>query len=160
MTIGLFGSCGDTTWRNRFMNYYDSEGISYYNPQVSDWKPEYADLEAYHLFNDEIILFPVTSETYGLGSLSEVGFSILNAIRKGKNSAIITMIDMHLDSNLMNEDLRTESMRARKLVSSHLSKLSIPTLYIVETIEEMLELSIKLYSELSAQKNRVGKLKC
>jgi hypothetical protein len=40
---------------------------------------------------------------------------------------------------------RKESLRARALVGEHLRKLRLGNLYVVETIEEMLEVSITLY---------------
>ena len=58
--IGLFGTCGNSTWRNKFMEIYDKKNIIYYNPQVDDWKPEDAVIEAERLANDQIILFPIT----------------------------------------------------------------------------------------------------
>ena len=73
MTIGLFGTCGNSKWRDSFIKDYEKEGIDYYNPQVDNWKPEDAKVEAEHLANDKIILFPVTRETSGLGSLVTVG---------------------------------------------------------------------------------------
>lgn len=59
-TIGLFGTCGGSKWRDQFMVKYDNLKINYFNPQVDDWNATFADIEADHLVNDEIILFPVT----------------------------------------------------------------------------------------------------
>ena len=36
---------------------------------------------AEHLADDEIVLFPITKDTYAMGSLSEVGFSFLQAVK-------------------------------------------------------------------------------
>lgn len=41
--IGLFGTCGGSIWRDKFMDKYDDENLTgepilYYNPQVEDWK--------------------------------------------------------------------------------------------------------------------------
>jgi hypothetical protein len=102
-------------------------------------------VEAEHLANDEIILFPVTSETYGTGSLTEVGFSILQAIRLDDRRDFVIMIEMRLDDALDNADTRKESLRARALVLQHLKKLRLKNLYVVETLEDMLEVSLQLY---------------
>lgn len=93
LCIGLFGTCGKSTWRVPFMTRYTELGIPYFNPQVEDWKPEDAVIEAEHLADDDVILFPVTSETYATGSLAETGFSILNAVRLDDRRDFIILIE-------------------------------------------------------------------
>lgn len=143
--VGLFGTCGGSTWRNSFMKKYEELGIPYYNPQVENWKPEDAVEEAEHLANDEVILCPVTGETYAAGSLSEVGFSILNAIRLDSRRDFVVMIETELNPSLNNEVARKESLRSRALVIQHLKKLRLKNVYVVDTLQEMLEVSIELY---------------
>ncbi len=55
------------------------------------------------------------------------------------------MIQQNLIEELDNEIARKESLRARALVSEHLRKLSLNNLYVVDSLDEMLEISIKLY---------------
>lgn len=153
LTIGLFGTCGDSTWRNNFIEKYTEIGINYFNPQVEDWKPEFAEIEAEHLANDKIILFPITSETYGMGSLSEVGFSILNAIKLDDRRSFVILIDNTLDEYLDNKDLIKESLRARALVKQHLKKLNLANIYIVENLDEMLNVSLVLYNSEKAKQS-------
>ena len=145
ITIGLFGTCGDSQWRDAFMAQYRDLGISYFNPQVENWNTSCAEEEARHLVEDQIILFPVTNETYGLGSLSEVGFSILQAIKLDDRREFVIMIEHGLSDSLIDQGLRKESSRARTLVKQHLKKLRLPNLYMVDTLEEMLEVSLQLY---------------
>jgi hypothetical protein len=145
LCIGLFGTCGGSKWRDPFMKAYDERGFVYYNPQVDNWEPWMAKEEAEHLAEDAIILFPVTSETYGLGSLAETGYSILQALRLDRRREFIAMIDDHLDDTLTDEALRKESMRGRKLITSHLAKINMSNVHVVMSLESMLELSIKLY---------------
>jgi hypothetical protein len=121
-------------------------GVNYFDPNRADWKPEDAEDEAKHLADDDIILFPVTSETYGTGSLSEVGFSILQAIRLDDRRDFVILISQTLDDTLDNPTARKESLRARALVKQHLRKLRLKNVYIVDTLEEMSELSIDLYA--------------
>jgi len=156
ITIGLFGTCGDSNWRKKFIETYDRINISYFNPQVSNWNPELAEIEAQHLATDEIILFPITSETYGLGSLSECGFSILNAIKLEDRRNLIILIDSKLDSKLKDEKLIKESLRARALVKQHLKKLDLPNVYLVNTLNKMLEVSLILYQS-EYDKNTIKK---
>ena len=145
LTVGLFGTCGGSKWRDAFMKKYQELGISFFNPQVDDWKPEDAEIEAEHLAEDKVILFPVTGETYGTGSLAEVGFSILNAIKLDDRRSFVVIIERELASELNDPIARKESQRARALVFQHLRKLRLSNLYLVETLEEMLEISVQLY---------------
>lgn len=68
LAIGMFGTCGGSTWREKFIEKYEEQGMNYFNPQVENWTPECAVDEARHLAEDKIILFPVTqdAETPGL----------------------------------------------------------------------------------------------
>ncbi|MDR0859833.1 MAG: nucleoside 2-deoxyribosyltransferase domain-containing protein [Candidatus Peribacteria bacterium] len=145
--IGLFGTCGGSTWREGFMEKYRAFGIDYFNPQVDDWTPECAVFEAEHLASDQIILFPITDETYGMGSLSESGYSILNAISLDDRRDFVILISPTVKKELQEENpaLFKESTRARALVKQHLKKLNFSNLYVVETLEEMLEVSIALW---------------
>ena len=143
--IGLFGTCGKSSWRSRFIERYNQEGIQFFNPQVDDWKPEDATIEAEHLANDQVVLFPITGETYGTGSLAETGFSVLNAIRLEDRRDFVIMIEQELDDSLEDAVARKESLRARALVKAHLKKLRLSNLYVVNTLEEMLEVSVTLY---------------
>ncbi len=141
----MFGTCGKSRWREPFVERYQKESIEFFNPQVADWKPEDAVKEAEHLANDEVILFPVTSETYATGSLSEVGFSILQAIRLDDRRDFVVMIEQKLNDDLDNPIARKESLRARALVLQHLKKLRLKNVYVVSSLEEMLEISIQLF---------------
>ncbi len=153
-TIGLFGTCGNSTWRNEFIIEYKKINILYYNPQVENWTPEDAKIEAEHLANDEIILFPITSETYAFGSLSEVGFSILQAIKLDDRREFVILIDDFLDESLQeNKVAAKDSLRSRALVKQHLKKLRLSNLYLVDSMEEMLKTSIELYSAAQIRKN-------
>ncbi len=144
--IGLFGTCGESKWRDKFIEKYKQLNIEFFNPNVPDWKPENAVIEAEHLAGDDIILFPVTNETYGFGSLSEIGFAALNAI-KSKNRTFVVYIDKDINQNLIDNNslAAKESLRARALVRSHLTKLNFENLYNVDSLNDMLDISVKLY---------------
>jgi len=147
LCIGLFGTCGGSSWRTAFIEAYQKLGIEHYNPQVEDWRPELAQIEAEHLLNDEIILFPVTDETYGTGSLAETGFSILQTVNSSENRSVVILIhkDVKEELKIANPALAKESMRSRALVNAHLSKIKKNNVYIVDTLEDMLNVSLKLY---------------
>jgi len=145
----MFGTCGGSTWREPMIEKFKEQGIDYFNPQVSNWTPDCAIAEADHLAEDAIILFPVTGETTGVGSLSEVGFSILNAIRLDNQRDFVIMIEPDL-TDALKETIppaqAKESIRARALVNKHLEKLRLSNLYIVSSFDEMYEVSVSLYN--------------
>lgn len=149
ITIGLFGTCGGSTWRDKFMHDYDQQHISYFNPQVADWTPEMADIEAEHLVNDEIILFPVTGETAGMGSLAETGFSMFQAMKTNMNRYFVFMVDAECDPEKVTDAvLAKESRRARALVRAHLRKNPHPNVFVCENLEQMLTISLHLRDSL------------
>ena len=141
--VGLFGTCGGSTWRNRFMARYDELGIEYYNPVVEDWDESCAKEEAEHLISDRLILFPVLGETYGFRSLGETGFSIAQAILLKKQT--IVLVDEKVSEDWGgNPELIKESNKARALVRAHLFKVKHPNVFVVDTLEEMLLKSIEI----------------
>ena len=139
-------------WRDAFMKSYDEKGFYYFNPQKDDWKPEDAQAEADHLKNDDIILFPVTGETYGTGSLAEVGFSIQQAIAQNRDARIVVMIEDELSDELDDPVARKESQRSRKLVKAHLDKVDSKRVFVVDDLEQMLEISEDIYRVVEAEK--------
>lgn len=156
LCIGLFGTCGNSTWREDFIKQYKDttslhttslRNIKYYNPEVPDWNPECAKEEASHLANDSIIVFPVLNETYAFGSLTEIGFSVLQALRLDDRRDLVVLIEDHLTEELMKDkEMAKESLKGRALVYEHLKKLALPNVYLVDTLDEMCEVSIALYA--------------
>lgn len=131
--------------------------IDFFNPQVENWNPACAQKEAEHLAEDSIILFPITDETYAAGSLSETGFSILQALSLDDRRDIIVYIAPDLKDELKWEDakakaenkllpLAIDSLRNRALVIQHLKKLRFSNVYLADSLQEVLDLSIKLYN--------------
>ena len=162
ITIGLFGTCGNSKWRDPFMKMYESKGIKYFNPVKGNWQAEDAQIEADHLANDDIILFPVTDETYGMGSLGEVGFSILQAIKLDASREVIVMIDqnVNIDENQMtspelisHQELKRESIKMRALINAHLNKIKYHNVYLVDSLDNMLGASLILYTALNLKRN-------
>jgi len=146
-TIGLFGTCGGSKWRNSFIEEYEKRGISYFNPQVDNWHPGLIEIENRHLREDEIILFPVTSETPGQGSLGETGYSIAAALRSNRLRYFIFMIEDECNDPTASPSQIADSNRSRKLVKSKLrdEARGCFNVFLVDTIEEMLHISISLH---------------
>ncbi len=142
--IGLFGTCGGSKWRDAFIAAYTERGINYFNPQVEDWTPECVAVEADHLVNDKIVLFPVTEETFGNGSLAEIGFSILQFANTDRS--LIIMVPATASEALKESDpiAYKDNSRVRALVRAHLTKVTYPNIHVVDSLEEMLDLSLLL----------------
>lgn len=150
LIVGLFGTCGSSRWRDEFIRRYDELGIPFFNPQVEHWTSELAEIEAQHLANDQLLLFPVTSETYGTGSLAEVGFSILSSLRWNADRRVVLYIDPQIAPELKEQspDAAKESLRSRKLVRAHLAQLKHPNVFVVDSLDAMLEISITLFNAM------------
>jgi len=153
ITIGLFGTCGQSTWREAFIKKYTRLGISFFNPQVPDgtWHAGCVAEENKHLVEDDIILFPVLSETTGQGSLAEIGFSINAALKRNPDRYFIFLIDNECTDVNASAEQRKESNRTRVLVKSKLilENRKNSGIFIAETLDEMFELSIKVYNGIS-----------
>lgn len=151
ITIGLFGTCGGSTWRDEFIAKYVELGIDFFNPQVDNWTPAMADIEAEHLVEDDIILFPVTGETAGMGSLAETGFSMFQAMKTNMNRYFVFMVDAECDpTKVTDATLAKESRRARALVRAHLRKNPHANVFVCDNLAQMLEVSVLLRDSLVA----------
>lgn len=143
--IGLFGTCDNNRWRDSFMEKYRALGINFFNPMVDDWHPGLVAEEAKHLAEDAIVLFPILGWSYGEGSLSELGFGPLKALRQNQNRSFVFYIETELDPRLTDPERCKASLRGRKLVLGHLKELSAYNIHIVSSLPQMLEVSIKLH---------------
>lgn len=149
-TVGLFGTCGGSAWRTPFIKLLSQHGVPYFDPQVENWTPELADVEAWHLANDRLILFPVTSETYGFGSLAETGFSVQSALALNANRFVLLYIAPDVDDvqKAKSPEQADASRRARKLALSHLAHVTNPNVFVASSLEDMLGKVLKLYAAL------------
>jgi len=101
--------------------------------------------------NDDIILFPVTGETAGLGSLAETGFSMFQAMKTNMNRYFVFMVDAECDPEKVTDPvLAKESRRARALVRAHLRKNPHPNVFVCDTLDQMLAISVLLRDSLVA----------
>jgi len=154
ITIGLFGTCDNSKWRLPFIEKYSQEGIIFFNPDAGDnWHPGMIEEENYYLNNAEIILFPVLAESLGSGSLGEIGFSVqgvLRNIQNGKQQFLIALIDDVCTDERKTEEERNRSTKDRALVKSKLrQRVSCPVITLVNTMDEMLQISLDLYKFLA-----------
>jgi hypothetical protein len=145
--IGLFGTCNGIRWRDPFMARYQSEGIPYYNPMVADWDENFVSLEAYHLANDAILLFPILDQSYSVGALSEIGFGFLRETKHDLYRSSVILIHPQVTQELQDKDpaMAKASKRARALVLDHVKSVNSDNILIVPTLDDMLDVSLKLH---------------
>lgn len=147
--IGLFGTCDNSKWREPFIKEYTARGIAFFNPDAGDnWHPGMIEDENRNLQEDHIILFPVLAESLGQGSLGEIGFSILNVLRNiqsGNNQFLVVLIEDDCTDQRKTADERKLSIKTRKLVKSKLLAVDHPNVFVVASLDDMLELSIALH---------------
>lgn len=152
VTIGLFGTCGSSTWRTDFIKRYEQLGIAFFNPQLPEgtWTPGCVAEENTHLATDAVILFPVTNETTGQGSLAEIGFSINAALLRNADRYFIFYIADDCVDPKASENAIADSVRSRKLVKSKLKEAakSNDGIFLVDDMESMLFISVELHAHV------------
>jgi hypothetical protein len=68
--------------------------------------------------------------------------SILQAIKLDDRGIFIVLIDTDLDPSLNDQIAREESLRARALVLGVFTKIRFSNIYLVDSLGQMLEISI------------------
>lgn len=76
-TVGLFGTCGNSSWRNLAIEYLEEDGVDYFNPVVENYDDAAQQNEVYHFKNDAVIMLVITEETSGIISMAESGWMAL-----------------------------------------------------------------------------------
>ena len=73
--VFLGGSCGPTTWRaDAAIPFLKSQGITYYNPQQSNWVPEMIELEHQAKQTSQVLFFVLDEKTRNVVSMVEVSY--------------------------------------------------------------------------------------
>lgn len=153
--IGLFGTCGKSRWREPFLATYGQLGIRAFNPQVAEWTPACAQAENEHFQQDAILLYPVTAESTGFGSLAEVGLAIVEIERSnrgkepGDTRELLIFIDPACTDPAANETQIRDSCRARTLVASKLPAYLGPNIHLCASLDEMLQRSLRLVNAMT-----------
>ena len=151
--VFLAGTCGGDQWRKRFEITLTDLKTSFFNPQVDNWEPWMVEQENICLQSSPLVLFPVLNTTLGLGSLAEIGFSILSVVRSiqnGHNRNLIVFIDPTVKDTVTIKDpnnksksipagqaIIQESIRTRHLVSSKLKTQTHPNIHITSSLDDM-----------------------
>jgi hypothetical protein len=123
--VGLFGTAGNSTWRDDVIVRLKAAGIAYFNPVVADWTPVHAEIESQHLASDRVILLVITGDTESYGSLAETGWAALSAAKNGQT--VLLVIQDYPDGP------KSTANRARALVRAHAQKAGIAVYADIDT---------------------------
>lgn len=148
--IGLFGTVSGSRWRDAFVTRYQAENITFFNPKKKGWSMDDAAIETRHMMvDDKVVLFAITNETVGFNPLAEIGFAALAIATSVTPRYLVVYTDPTVDAEKIGHEPSTKgSVKCRGLVKSHLTEAQrqFPKrIYIVDSLDEMLELSILLY---------------
>jgi len=107
----------------------DDLAVSYFNPVVSNWTEESAEIEARVIAQAETIVLVITASHPSIGSLAESGWAVLSAIERGQTIIIY----------IAPESASEDSWRARQIVLSQAYPLAenLDNVIIVESLEEV-----------------------
>lgn len=133
--IGLFGTCGKTTWRRDIaIPLIEKAGKKYFNPQRDDWSEEHVRVEYDHLMNDKVIVQVITYETGGFGSLAETGWIATGALLRGQK------VGFYIEEGLKTL-LNPEERRARELIKYHINNLK-GHVYLANSIQDLIKWAV------------------
>lgn len=74
-SVFLGGSCNPTTWRHDVaIPFFKHNSITFYNPQVNNWRPELLEIEDQAKQTAEILFFVVDNQTRSTASMVEAAY--------------------------------------------------------------------------------------
>lgn len=158
--IGLFGTCGSSTWRNQFVDRCKENDIPFYNPQLGDgeWNPDFANeyvrQEHFHLSNDDIIVFAITGETVASVSLSEFAFSLMDVVRSSLNRHVVIYVSEDCIDPKASQDAIVASIKARKTIIPKIKKAAKESdfVHFCSSIEELFDVTFEVEDMLKMQR--------
>jgi hypothetical protein len=147
--VGLFGTCGSSTWReDKVVPMLEAQDIASFNPVVKDWNEACMKVEAEHAASDQVILMIITGETTAIGSLAESGWIALEAVANGQK-IVLYIEDMPVEKCPAKDEFggALTPNKTRKLVRSHLAKVveAYPTsVFLTTSVEDATAIVIEL----------------
>lgn len=73
--VFLGGSCNPTTWRrDDAIPFFKSHGVTYFNPQVSNWQKDFMELEDRAKQTAELLFFVIDKQTRSTASMVEATY--------------------------------------------------------------------------------------
>ncbi|VDI68593.1 uncharacterized protein LOC143063809 isoform X1 [Mytilus galloprovincialis] len=131
--VFLGGSCNPTTWRQELaIPFLKSHGITFYNPQVQNWRPELLELEAQAKENADIMFFVIDKETRGISSMIEVGYLVASM-----KQVILVLTEIEDNDTeckrVFTEQEKSDLCRGRKILEDLVERNSVPVFTDIDT---------------------------
>lgn len=141
--VGLFGTCGDSKWREQVViPALEKANIAYFNPVVPNWNEEAQRNEVEHVASDKVIIMAITGETTGIASMAELGWQALSASERAQN-LIIFLEDMPNDV----KDETGTSLRinkARALIRKYVAAQKCLGIFLVDSLQAAADKAIEI----------------
>ncbi|XP_070532848.1 uncharacterized protein [Ptychodera flava] len=103
--VFLGGACNPTTWRQDIaIPTLKKYGITFYNPQVSEWSPELIEIEERAKESAKLLLFVYEEKTRGIASLVEAAF-----LSGAERTVFVVMLGVPRHNSEVNGELVSES---------------------------------------------------
>ncbi|XP_076313274.1 uncharacterized protein LOC143226330 isoform X2 [Tachypleus tridentatus] len=132
--VFLGGSCNPTRWRaNIAIPLLENCGITYYNPQRKDWRPELLQQENVAKQMSKILLFVVDNQTRSVATMIETAY-LAGTCAKNLFLVIQNLDDTQsiLHKEVISNDERLELKEAHELLKYLVQKQNIPVFATVE----------------------------
>lgn len=122
ITVGLFGTCENTNWREEFIKLLNDD-IETFNPVANNWNEEAKRNEEYHKKNDDYILFVITPNMAGVYSIAEA--VDMSNKRPDRVLFLYTKVDYNIDKGVTKfTDKQINSLEeVKKLIKNNGSKV-------------------------------------
>lgn len=134
VTIEVFlgGACGSTEWRTSItVPILISKGVTFYNPQVEEWRPDMVVVEAIVKERCAVLLFVVGEETRGVASMIEAA----QYICEGRH-VVLVLKDTKVGSMIEGEQVSVSEARdlnrGRAYLADVAQRWAVPTFNAVE----------------------------
>lgn len=159
--VGLFGSIAGDWREEHVIPLLKRLGVTYFHPGAGEgnWTQVHGLREADVLENAETIIMVINHSSPGFGGLAEAGWAALGAATRGQT--FILYIPMNYKFEISGMDaifppakkyaamIDDYAGRTRYLVYEHAKRFQkqVNNLYVVESIEEMLEILKQQYTK-------------
>uniref|UniRef100_A0A336KG08 CSON007227 protein n=1 Tax=Culicoides sonorensis TaxID=179676 RepID=A0A336KG08_CULSO len=132
--VFLGGSCNPTTWRaDVAIPHLNQLGISFYNPQVSQWTPDLIELEHRAKEKARILFFVMDSETRASAGAIEVA----HIAGQNLKHLVLVLHPYKIGQKILNETISNEEYldlsRNQKLLRQLVSRRGLPVLDSIPT---------------------------
>lgn len=134
--VFLGGSCNPTTWRQDIaIPFLKEHGITFYNPQVQNWRPELLELEAQAKESADVMFFVIDKETRGISSLIEVAYLVAN-----RKQVILVLTDIGENDveckGVFTQLEKNDLARGRRILEDLVERNSVPVFKDLKTALE------------------------